>query len=353
MGNKTFYGSLSRLCVTIISIMLAFYGIFIITLGQQNKENKLEIILSLNQLDDLIKSFSSIVEPKNDPTWSWIKEQDRISNEYMIMNKEKWINSPIEILLPICDDIIEEYNKSKKEDKRIEEWLSSLNRTTFSANYILVNMLLHYLVNDIFNEFPPPTGYFINSNYPDCERDFLDWADRYTQYHQGIQEVYSNIDFVIKGMSTVYLDSAHSSAQTIEFLMEDNQTWGWHIEKYQYSIMDDVEMLNYHQTVFSSLNNIYDKMNYIKERIGDYHRFFELSFQKIKIPIMTMILSGIVVPMTILALDDRIDKYIEENNSKYMNKIIWVITIISIIIFVLYTNIGISIIQELISALYF
>lgn len=353
MGNKAFYSSLSRLCVTIISIMLAFYGIFIITLGQQNKENKLEIIQGLNQLDDIVKSFSSIVEPENDPTWSWVKEESIGYNEYRIMKKENWINSPVEILDSIYYDLKEEYDKAKNKDKEIEEWLNSQNRTTFSAHYNLVKMLLHDLVNNIYDEFPPPPGYFINSTFPDCEEDFLDWVDRYSQYNQGIQVVYSNIDFIIKEMSTVYLDSARGYAQAIDFLKEDNQTWGWQIEQMQYMIKDDIEMSHYHQAIFSSLNDIYNKMSYIKERIDDYHRFFELSFQKIKSPIIYMILSGVVVPMTILALDDHIDKYSEENNLKYMNKIIWAIIIISITIFVINTNIGISIIQELISALYF
>ena len=52
-------------------------------------------------MNEIIKSFSTIVEPNNDSTWSWTIEQQIRSNEYKIMNKEKWTKSPVEILSPI------------------------------------------------------------------------------------------------------------------------------------------------------------------------------------------------------------------------------------------------------------
>jgi len=359
MINKMFYSTLTQVCVTILAIMVAFYGVLAVNLGQQAETYREEIIQNLQNIDNSVKSFSYITEPPLTSWENWTIKSEQESNAYYILSKETWEKSPVEVLDTLATWVESNYTEAVKMDDEVRDWLESRNMTRFSAHYNMARFWLHRLISDIYREFPtPPAKYdrwyiesFIDSEFPACETDFLEWAERHNSYYSGISKIRKKIDSAIKGISEAHLDSAKSSQQTLEFLLKENRTdgWDWHIKTTTEIIRYEIAMSTYYKSIFESLGNIYYLVNSTVDNINRYKGFNKIAFSNIQIPIIGMILTGVVIPMIILGSSDHIKKYTKK--CKWWR---WYYLIVpSIILFILFTKWGIDIISLQIFELYF
>lgn len=352
---------MAQVCVTILAIMVAFYGVLVIYLGQQARAYREEIIQNLQQVDTSVKSFSYITEPLLSSSQNWSIPIDQENNAYMITKEETWKDSPIEVLNSTATAIVNNYTQALEMDKEVKDWLESLNVTRFRAHYNLAIFSLKRLIWMIYMEFPPPPGEytvwyvqsFVNSNFPACEAAFLSWAERYGLFYSGVSKIRSKIDSALQGIAEAYLDSAKLTSQSLEKLLQENRTDDWFISSYQEMIQYDIAMSTYYRSVFESLGNINSLVNVTVTNIQRYNRFYSLAFSDFWIPVVGMAVSGVVIPMTFLGLSRYIDFY----DSCYKIQGHWwrwsYITIVCIVLFVIFTIWGMNILWHQILELYF
>lgn len=348
------------MCVTILSITIAFYGVLVIYLGQQAQVYQKEIPQNLQQCNDAVRSFAYITEPSLAPWDSWHIESERQSNTWNMFMEETWKDSPIEILNPTATYIVNNYTQAVEWDEEARDWLESRNITRFRAHYNLVAFSLHHLIYMIYREFPPSPGEyslwhvqsFVRSDFPGCETDFLNWADRYRLFYSGISEIMSKIDPALRGLSEADLDSAKLNSQHLEELLKENRTDDWLVSSYQEMIQYRVEMSTYYISIFDSLLSINSSVEATAGAYGSiqrYHYFYDLAFSHVLPPFVGMAVFGVVIPMILLGLSDYIRIY----------EIRWPwwrwssIAIISIVLFVVFTIWSIRVMWDQICSLYF
>ena len=245
-------------------------------------------------------------------------------------------------------------------DEEAREWLESLNITRFLAHYNLAVFSLNRLIYMIYREFPsPPVQYgmgyiqsFVRTDFPSCETAFLRWAERYGQYYSGILKIFSMIRSSIQNISEAYLDSAKLQSKTLEELLKENRTeWEWHIKTTQELIQYYDAMPTYYKSIFESLSTINFLVSTTVIEIQRYNQFLNIAFSDLTTPLVMMALTGVIVPMIFLGLGDYIDNY---RFKRYSLRILRIAcTIISIILFVFATYLGIKSIWQIIYELYF
>jgi len=357
MVNKEFYSTLTQVCVTILAIMVAFYGVLVIYLGQQVHTYQEEIIQNLQQDDVAVRSFAYITRPPISSWENWSIQMEQESNAYMITKEETWENSPVEVLNSTATHIVNNYTQALEWDEEVRDWLESRNVTRFLAHYNLAIFSLNELIHMIYEQFPhPPAEYtlwyvqtFVSSDFPTCETAFLSWAERYSLFYSGVAEIRSKIGHALQGISEAYLDSAKLKSQTLEQLLQENRTDDWLISSYQELIQYDVAMSTYYTSLFESLSNVNSLVSVTVASIQRYHLFYSLAFSYIWIPLVGMAVSGVVIPMIFLGLSDYIDSY--------KTKWHWwrwsYITITCIVLFVIFTIWSVTILWDQIYHLYF
>jgi hypothetical protein len=357
--------------------MLAFYGILGLNLGQQAQSCRQTIVQSLGNVDSSVKGFSYIVEPLLTPESNWSIPFDIERNTGMILKKESWQTSPAEVLNPIVECILGNFTKAEQMDNEVKDWLQSMNVTRFRTHYLEVIYSLHDLIEGIYREFPPPPAQFdkwnvisfVNHTFPEGENTFRDWAERYEYYHSGISEIRSRISEALAGISEAYLDDSKMDSQTLEMLIRENRTDYWTTRSFQNMIRYNIAFASYYQSIFDSLASINSQVVSIVVNMERYHRIYSLAFIDIVAPVVMMILSGVVIPMSLLGASEYIDRHRmsgfsfekTERNGKIAFKIrrrCWglyiylAVVLVSIILFVISVYWATSVLWRQISELY-
>ena len=101
--------------------MVAFYGGLLIYLGQQAQTYREEVVQKLENIDASVRRFSEITEPPISSWTNWTAGNEREHNAYMIIEKETWKNSPIEVLDTIATWIITNYTEAVKMDESVRD----------------------------------------------------------------------------------------------------------------------------------------------------------------------------------------------------------------------------------------
>jgi len=337
--------------------MIAFYGIFIVYIGQEARSCSEGIIQNLQQIDSSIKSFSYITKPSSE---NWRILVERRNNIDLILENETWKESPVEILKSIAIFIVNNCTEASKMDEKVREWLESLNITRFPAHYNLAVFSLDRLVYMIYREFPSPPaqriGYylqsFVRTDFPACKTVFLKWGERYTQYYSGILEIFLMIRTSVQNISESYSDAAKLASQTLEELRRENRTeWEWHIKTTQELIQYYNAMSTYYESIFESLSTIYSLVLDTTAKIHRYDEVLKSGFSQVTPPLIQMALFGVVIPMIFLSLGEYIDNFKIKGHSLRILRLIC--TIVFIILFVNALCRGIKVIWQIIYLLYF
>lgn len=314
--NTLFYSVLVRVCLTTLAITLAFYGGLVVYLGQKALEYRQEVFQSLQSTDSAVKSFSDFTEPAY-PGFEWVIPMDRESNARDIMYPESWNKSPMEILSPIAENVVINCTLAYQLDQEMIDWLMEKNVTRFLTNYFFARWHLNELVHSIYREFPPPPGNysrwelecFVRSDFPDCKDAFLGWSQRYDVFYDGVSQIHSQIGLALQNISAAYADSAKMNSQIIEQARKENITDLWYIETIQDNIQHDTEMSVYYSTIFEKLGDIQTQVDVTTKMIRKHDQFFNLAFSNVFLPVFSMALTGVVIPMALLGLGENLDKW--------------------------------------------
>jgi hypothetical protein len=365
MPHEVFHSTFAQICATTLAIMLAFYGILGVNLAQQAQVFRQNIIQNLGNVDTEMKKFSYITEPLLSPWSNWSIPFDIEYNTYLILKKEKWQNSPTEILNPTVESILSNFTQAEEMDNEMRDWLQQRNITRFLTNYLDVNFNLHDLVQMIFQELPPPPAQidryhvicFVNQTFPDGESYFRDWEKRFDQYYSGISEIRSRLSETLAGISEAYLDDSKTTSQTLEILIKENTTDTFTIQTLQNIIQYDIAFASYYQSIFDALLGIHSQITSTIEDMEIYHRIYNLAFSEISIPVLVMVISGVGVPMTLLGMSGYIDSHrktweYKRGWRRHWHIIYLVVLIVMVILFVIGAYWTVNVLWRQISELY-
>ena len=187
--EKAFYSTLCSISSTILAIFMAFIiGYFIYTIQKQD-ELSIHIQSELQNLDTMFHRFSSLREYS---TRDWLPT----SNHILIMQKETWDGSASNLLDDEVRLIEEEFNRVMTKHQGL---------FPTSAVFNQVQSHVHGLFQKIYLELPCPPGIvrkegsltyfekFVRDDFPACEIEFAEWANKFQKFRAEVINVYSNL----------------------------------------------------------------------------------------------------------------------------------------------------------------
>jgi hypothetical protein len=288
--NKEFHSTLATISITVLSIMLAFYGIMVITLAQQGQTiyqnaqtSKENAVSCLRQTNDAIRTFAYTTEPPFGSSDNWTISIRQDSNVRMILNPYGKINMSFSaISSSYVSSILGNYSEAVREDEAVREWLNYLNITRFKASYNLAEFNLHDLVNMLYTQFPSPPTYrnesqsiiFIDSSFSNTT-SFSNWFQYYTVFYDDVSDVHSRINDSIEGIGQAYLDSAKLLSEELNQLKKENSTDSWAIQSLGEIMTYDKAMSTYYPSVLESLDTIFSSGTNAKSHIDQYNLYLE------------------------------------------------------------------------------
>lgn len=320
--NREFHSTFATIAVTVLSIMLAFYGIMIITLAQQAQTinqnaqiSKGNVVSYLRQTNDAIGTFAYTIEPPLNVSDNWLISAEQDDNIRMITSPYEKVNASFStISSSAVQSLLGNYSQAVKEDEAVREWLSSLNITRFEASYLLAEFSLHDIVNMLYTQFPSPPAYrnasqtivFINSS-SSSTTSFLNWFKNYAVFYDDVSAVHSRINESIAGISQAYSDAAKLDSEELAQLQKENITDAWTIQTQGGLITYDEAMSTYYPSVFKSLDTIFSSGTNAEACINQYNLYinqYDVIYNLAAFPnvILSVVLmaGGVVIPMSLL-----------------------------------------------------
>jgi hypothetical protein len=355
--NKEFHSTFATIIVTVLSIMLAFYGITVITLTQQaqtinqnGQSSKGNAVGYMRQTDNAIRTFAYITEPPVSSSFNWSVAMEQDSNirdmctPYLKtdMSFSAMSNSAVNSLLG-------NYSEATREDEAIREWLNFLNITRFKASYNLAEFSLHDIVNMLYTQFPSPPAYrnesqtivFIDSNFSNAA-SFSNWFQNYTIFYNDVSAVHSRINESIAGISQAYSDAAKLTSEELDQLQKENITDTWTIQSLGEIMTYDKAMSTYYPSVFESLDTTFSSGTNAEANINQYNLYIEqytviynlVAFPYVLWSVVLMAL-GFVIPMFLLGranwIESRLD--IRKPDVKKWQRVYNLMIVLSIVFF--------------------
>lgn len=385
--NREFHSTFATIAITILSIMLAFYGIAVITLSQQAQvasENaqtykglaqtsEANAVGYLRQTDDAIRNFAYTTEPLPGSA-NWSIPMDQQSNLMMIFSpfKNDYVSSSNVVINSDVDAILSNFTEGLRMENvtNFREWLSYNNVTYFLADFLGAIFPLHDLMNAFYEQFPTPPAIrnqsqaivFIDSNFSNTQ-PFLSWFQAYQSFYQGVSDAHSKISFALSGICQAYLDSATMDSQDLQQLNQENSTNAFFVQSDLEQIAYDKAMSTYYPSVFRSLDTIFSSATnatiyinqyggYINQSEGyieQYNSIKNLAFSGMMDVVGLMAVFGVFIPMSLLGLANWYEPKL--NNPKCRNFYYFLI-IVSILVFVITTTIGVYLLGTQISRLF-
>jgi hypothetical protein len=320
--NKEFHSTFATIVVTVLSIMLAFYGITVITLTQQaqtinqnGQTSKGNAVGYMRQTDNVIRTFAYITEPPVSSSFNWSVAMEQDSNirdmctPYLKtdMSFSAMSNSAVNSLLG-------NYSEAAREDEAMREWLNSLNITRFKASYNLAEFSLHDIVKMLYTQFPSPPAYrnasqtivFIDSDFSNAA-SFSNWFQNYTIFYNDVSAVHSRINESIAGISQAYSDAAKLTSEELDQLQKENIADTWTIQSLGEIMTYDKAMSTYYPSVFESLDTIFSSGTNAEADINQYNLYIEqytVIYNLVAFPYLLssviLMTGGFVIPMFLL-----------------------------------------------------
>lgn len=320
--NKEFHSTFATIAVTVLSIMLAFYGIMVITLAQQaqtinqnEQSSKENTVRYMRQTNDAITSFAYTTEPPLSSSDNWSISMKQDDNIWKIVSPyEKVDMSFSAISSSYVDSILGNYSEAEREDEAIREWLNSLNITRFEASYLLAEFNLRDLVNMLYTQFPSPPAYenesraiiFIDSSFS-SSTSFSNWFQNYTVFYDDVSAIRSRINESIAGISQAYLDAAKLDLEELDQLKQENNTNSWIIESTGETITYDKAMSAYYPAVFETLDTIFSSGTSAEANINQYNLYvsqYKVIYEVAGFPSVLwsvgLMTSSVLISMTLL-----------------------------------------------------
>lgn len=368
--NKEFHSTFATIVVTVLSIMLAFYGITVVILAQQaqttrqNEQNsEANVIGYLKQTDSAIRSLAYIVEPPINASDSWTISNERYDNMFEICDPYSKSNMSFsELSNSDVNSLLGNYSLAMQEDEAARDWLNSLNITRFKASYNLAEFSLHDIVNMLYLQFPSPpdyanalrTGVFVSSNFSDVG-SFIDWFQNFTAFYDDVSTVHAAINDSIVGISQAYLDAAKLNSEELDQLKAENSTNSWDIEATGEIMTYEKAMATYYSTVFDALDAIFSSGASAETNINQYNLYasqYNLIYQTAGFPLVglsvgLMICSG-VISITLLGQANSMESRLNSKNWRSAYKIL---ILLSIVLFLAGVTIGWIVLANQISKL--
>jgi hypothetical protein len=331
--NKEFHSTFATIAVTVLSIMLAFYGIMVITLAQQaqtihqdaqtSKENAVNC---MRQTNDAIRTLAYTTEPPLNSLDNWSISMEQDDNVWKILSPYEKVNMPFSaISSSYVNSILGNYSEAEREDEAVREWLNSLNITRFEASYLLAEFNLHDLVNMLYTQFPSPPAYrnesqaivFIGSSFSSTT-SFSNWFQNYTVFYDDVSAVHSRINDSIEGISQAYSDAAKLESEELDQLQKENNTNSWAIQSLGEIMTHDKAMSTYYPSVFESLDTIFlsgtnveADINQYTLSIKQYTVIYNLAGFPYVVLSVVLMAGGVVIPMSMLGganwIESRLD----------------------------------------------
>jgi hypothetical protein len=275
------------------------------------------------------------------------------------MDKERWQNSPTEILNPTVENILGNFTNAQQRDNDMRDYLNQMNVSRWITNYLEVIFSLHTLVNGIYHEFPPPPGLadywhvvdFVSIAFPKDETTFRNWSQRFELYYSGVSEIRSRIGSALQGISEAYLEDSKSQSQTLEWLIQQNRTDDWTVNSFQDAISYDIGMFSYYTSIFDSLSNIHSQVAGTVANMDLYNRVYSLAFSAILGPVILTAVTGVAIPMLLLGISGYIDGH-KANWKPWWRWIYFLIVAVSIIGFLVGLSLTVDVLWHQISQLY-
>ena len=310
MANSDSYlRTFTTIAVTIIVFTASFYGAYLVYLrGQQDRYCE-EIIKDLQDLDNLISHFSILEDLTQPPSWSW---SPPIGKLYLILEKETWNQSPIEILKEPINTLENKYLKAREEEVKLMSQIEG-RIPARAALYLEVKFALNDVISLLYREFPPPPGdykvlsdgipfaikSYIRTDFPNNQNDFLIWAERYDLYYSGIARLYYQIRPIVYTLEKVLTEESQNLQEIIE-----NKEYG--LSQWQKESLKEIQDLYiresaYYENIFQYLRNIKYSVDTIRDKISMYNKYHFKYEMPTGILFAFMSIFGIVIPLIILS----------------------------------------------------
>lgn len=367
--NIEFHSTFATIAVTILSIMLAFYGITVISLAgvaqvaKQNEQTYLEkaqtdkesAVSYLMKVDGAIRTFVYTTEPTPSlGNWSITMEQEE--NLQMVLNPDLKNATSNAVVNSEINSILSNFTKAQKEESNInfKQWLSHNNVTYFLADYNTMIFNIHDLIQIFYQQFPSPPArrnqsqiIFFSNNFSDTQ-PFLNWFEKYQSYYSVVSDAHSKLSVAFLGVNQAYNDSVVMETQEIKQLQQINGNWSWTIQSMQEDIAFNRALERYYPTVFGALDDINSNgMNvkfYINQYSNDtnqsqryltqYNSIRKVAFSSILPTFVTMIFWGIVIPTSLIGLSNWLEPKLCNKKRQYLY---YVVTITYILFFTVTT----------------
>ncbi len=212
--NREFHSTFATMAVTVLSIMLAFYGIMVINLAQQAQVIKESVqannekvraseenaVNYLRQTDGAIRNFVYTTEPEP-ASANWSITMDQENNLRMLLDpyKSEYIPSN-DVVNADVNSILGNFSEGLQMDDSVRDWLSQNNVTYFVADYVPAIINLNDLIHVFYEQFPSPpakqnaslTIIFIDDNFSNVQ-PFLNWFQEYQSFYQGVVDAHSRM----------------------------------------------------------------------------------------------------------------------------------------------------------------
>jgi hypothetical protein len=322
--NKAFYSTFVTISVTILSIMVAFYGVTVVFLSQQAQQIRIElqasktnITSSIRETNNAVSSFAYLIEPPINSSESWLISSEQEDNLFRIFSPYEKTNESFSTLCSSdVSSLLGNFSEASAQDEAVRDWLNSLNITRFKASYNLAEFSLHDIVDTVYTQFPAPPAYrdktqtivFLDSN-SSSSKNFTNWFNSYSLFYNDVSAVHSKINESITGISQSYSDAAKLASEELNQLQKDNSVDTWTIESEGELITYDNAMSAYYPSVFSSLDSIYssginaetyiNQYNLYVEQYNNIYSLLEVPFFYVAIGLMAF--WGIILPMSLLS----------------------------------------------------
>ncbi len=368
--NKEFHSTFATIAVTILSIMLAFYGITVITLANQAQQtvtseqscnaNSLtsenDTVNCLRQTDGAIGNFVYTTKPElTSANWSITMEQE--NNLQMVF--DKFYVPSYNVVNSDINSILGNFTEGLQMDESMTDWLAQNNVTHFEANYVLAIINLDELIHVFYEQFPAPQAtinqsqivVFIDDNFSKIQ-PFLNWFQEYQSFYQNVSDAHSKLNDAIKGISQAYMDSYTMDSQAITQLQQNNVTWA--IQGLSEIMAYDKAMSTYYpsifgffDTIFSSANNASLSFDLYKSYVNQsqsyqeqYNALHDVAFSNVFSTVLNMAISGVFLPMSLLGLANSYQSKLEK--SKRARYLYFAIIAVYILWFAIATIIGMN-----------
>lgn len=255
--SRDFYSTLCSVSATVVSIVITFVIAYMIYSKGKRDDLSIKTKEQLQYLNNLFYHFSQLEEYPR-------PEQAMDAGYYIqIMQNESWKESPEGIFKKEVDNITNEF----------QTVVQKFFKENFLVSAILnkVKFALHDLMMKIYLELPSPPGVvrhkdkatyferFIKDNFPDVQKEFEVWSERFLKFYQEIMRIYFyDLTPIIGEIKKTAKKDIERGRESLEQLRRIGKLDDFIKDSLEKSEEYSISSANYYENFFLALGRIRD-----------------------------------------------------------------------------------------------